>query len=261
MFSTTFSLQSALSATALFSLVLLPAQVHSFVFSTNVLECGIVTVEEGTFPVCAIGSGEGPAPADLGNGTTVYLGGYSDTFNIAPAGAYEEGTELPSDFSPVITVTASRDDADVCQISVSFNGTEAVDCTSCTYCEGLSFYSADCTNIQDGRQVTCEGSDLAAGLIFFPLTAESLGLTATPPSNMTDASPGSPSPAPADDGPGGPTDDSSGTYPPGAGAPTEGDPTPAAAPTPATTTTSNATNRAMSMMAAILFGTAAVLML
>jgi len=257
MVSTTRSLQSALSATALFSLVLLPAQVHSSTFLTNTLECGIVAVETGTFPVCAIGSGTGPSPADLGNGTTVYLGGYSDTFQIAAAGAYEEGTDLPSDFSPVITVTASRDDADVCQISVSFNGTEAVDCSSCTYCEGLSFYSADCTNIEYGREVTCEGSDLTAGLIFFPLTAESLGLTAVAPSNMTDPSPGSPSPAPADDTEGGPTD-SSGT--PGEGAPTDGAATPPAAPTPATTTTSNATNRAMSM-AAILFGTAAVLML
>jgi hypothetical protein len=138
----------------------------------NVVFCSdIVPVDSPSFEVCATATYATPSPAAFSNGTVVYLGGYYSTYTITQGlNAGDETTGSPSEYSG-IDVTVFRDDNDTCEISVSVDG-ETTKCTSCKFC-GSDSYSADCTNLKNGRSFDiCEST--APDFIFFPLTAAAL---------------------------------------------------------------------------------------
>lgn len=157
-------------------------QADAAAFQTDMVACSNITDSESdtTFEVCAIGGATSPSPAVDENGTTVYLGGYSDSFDIAPG--YAEGDRVPGDFVSLMTVETSLDDDGNCQVRVLLpEAIDFADCDSCTHCDDdggattlSTLYSADCTNLPNGRSVTCEPSSLGDGDVFFPLTAAAL---------------------------------------------------------------------------------------
>jgi len=105
--------------------------------------------------ICFSGNVFGPSPASFENGTTVYLGDWGTNYKFE--GKYE-GLE----------VSVSWDK----KCAVAING-EA--CRSCSVCKAGSqseaSLSTDCTNIRQGRKVTCEPVEP----LFFPLERKSSG--------------------------------------------------------------------------------------
>jgi len=151
----------------------LPDLTNSSVSRSPYVVCNTIT----DFRVCATGRSTRPAPAQFGNGTTVYLGGFSDTFYITSLEFQDlQGQELPTQtisssdsyYRGVVEISVSRDDNAVCKsVTVWYNITNTTsECASCTYC-GDDEYSADCTNVPFGRSVTCELANLGNSGVFF----------------------------------------------------------------------------------------------
>jgi hypothetical protein len=154
------------------------APVVAYAVINPLVTCENITLDDSsTFQACAIGDFTGPSPAQFENGTTIYMGGYSNNYEFVQG--LEQGfdtttlTEVElSNAKTGIVVNVGRDDYDGCTVSVTTtqNGTKD-DCASCTYC-GNETYTADCTNIENGRMVYCETA--AVETVYFPLTEAAL---------------------------------------------------------------------------------------
>jgi hypothetical protein len=117
---------------------------------------------------CFQEGGTTPSPAALVNGTTFYLGGYTSDFY------FESRNESNSTFGTLtglhINVAWEDDGGLPCQVLINDQN-----CSSCTMCSsnatappGSFFsqvFSADCSNFDQGRNVTCE----PIRPLFFPL--------------------------------------------------------------------------------------------
>jgi hypothetical protein len=152
---------------------------YSYASQTAIVECVDIAEDTGTtFEVCGIYSAFGPSPAQLENGTTIYIGGYSNDYTIVQgleAGTDTSSGNISASVYPGIEISVFRDDADICGVTVTAPGsTDKEACSTCTYC-GNETYSADCTNLENGRDVNCESTVS----IFFPLTAEALKVDAS----------------------------------------------------------------------------------
>ena len=131
--------------------------------------------------VCGIGYFTSPSPAALEGGETIYIGGWSDFYQITNAANETTGIEI----------TTILSDEKVCQVLVKYpEKMEPESCGSCKLCGNeTTLYSADCTNLLYGRMVDCESSSGATGEIYFPLTVEALKeeTTTTGGMNSTEA--------------------------------------------------------------------------
>jgi hypothetical protein len=157
----------------------LPQAAHSSAFFSPTVECVSITggdvddsTTTSTFEVCGIYDGFGPSPAQFPDGTIVYIGGYGTTFTILQG--LEEGTDTSIDgFAAAdtgIEIYVYRNDNGACNVTVTIADVPE-NCSTCNYCGNETYYSADCTNVENGRNVVeCESTTS----IFFPLTAAAL---------------------------------------------------------------------------------------
>lgn len=167
----------------------LSTTVHSLACSSGLVECS--GVANNSFQVCAVNIlTTTPSPTRFEDGMAVYTGGYRQTYEIVQglsqglaiyeAYDYYESQEILNKALAGITVDVHRED-NVCTITVSMNG-ESTECKSCSYC-GNNAFSADCTNLPNGRVTECERStvvsyecapDVTETHVFFPLTENAL---------------------------------------------------------------------------------------
>jgi hypothetical protein len=149
--------------------------VDSAAAQNNIVFCSdiVPSDESSSFEVCSTGYYLTPSPFAFENGTTGYSGGYTNGYTIVKG--VKEGQESTGnpDESTGIEITVSRDDFDVCTVSVVLTeGGNDAKCTSCSYC-GNDSYKANCTNIENGRLIdVCESA--GADIVFFPLSANTL---------------------------------------------------------------------------------------
>ena len=186
--------------TVLLLAVVLPQSAHSFAEFNPLISCTdieIMDMENGsageaeTVRVCSPYEIYGPSPIFIENATgefNEYSGGWDHYFTIynASAEGLEEGfsENFPVEASANLKVHVRRDDDNTCQVNVTntVDGTVQA-CNSCLYCgdhsqpvsEQMSCmlcgtYSADCTNLENGRMVNCESIET----VFFPFTGDVL---------------------------------------------------------------------------------------
>jgi hypothetical protein len=162
------------------ALVLSPLAVEASVAISTIVECSTIadSTNGTTFDACATWFAEGPSPAMFPNGSVVLLGQFRNEYSIVLG--LKEGAdtfslsdeEREAAFGNGIIVTVQREsDGNKCEVSTKVKGDLNV-CNSCSFC-GEVAYSADCTNLKNGRNVTCEAT--GTGDVFFPYT--SLALT------------------------------------------------------------------------------------
>jgi hypothetical protein len=150
--------------------------VEGAAYQNNVVFCSdiVPSDESNSFEVCATAYYFTPSPFALENGTTGYAGGYTNGYTIVQG--IEDGEEETgnTEENTGIQITVSRDDLNVCTVSVIVKeGGADTKCTSCSYC-GNDAYKANCTNIQNGRMLDiCESA--GEDVVFFPLTIDALG--------------------------------------------------------------------------------------
>lgn len=148
--------------------------------ASSTLDCTPITYDKKTFEACATSEYESPSPAMLTNGTVVYLGGYDSiyTFYTGLTSGVVTSTltqaQLTSHSSNVV-VNVRREDSGNCTVNVTVSGV-AKSCKFCSYC-GVDKYTADCTNLDNGRMVNCEST--ATGTVYFPLNWTALGAGVT----------------------------------------------------------------------------------
>ena len=166
---------------------------HAAAALSPMLDCRTVDVDGTSQVVCATYMAISPSPAELGNGTTIYLGPYSYEFTFYEG--IENGTDVrtlenAAAFATNQTVMVLWE-GETCQVALNNK-----DCSSCTLCsvadESSPTMSADCTNIDGGVSVDCQPA-----FIFYPLAAASSD-TDAPTQAVTDD--GNPTPAATDDG-------------------------------------------------------------
>jgi hypothetical protein len=170
--------------------VVLPTEVHSAAIFSNLVQCEDITAAEGEEPpfrVCATYGATTPSPFDDGN-TSGYAGNWDYFFGIyhPVAEGFSEGDfDFPNEAFMNMTVHVARSSADdSCNVTVTTGGVDSA-CSSCTWCGANNEtgdadeteYSADCTNVENGRSVTCESTDI----LYFPLTADALPNVTIPP--------------------------------------------------------------------------------
>jgi hypothetical protein len=126
--------------------------------------------------LCGTAEFYSPSPAALENGTTFYIGGYSYIYHFYPAGL--EGADLTGTAN-YTEVAIGRDDSNVCT-GISVDGTN---CTRCVFC-GNETFTADCTNIPNGRLAVCES--VAYPSLYFPLTDAAIAAPASPVAAASD---------------------------------------------------------------------------
>jgi hypothetical protein len=150
---------------------------QAYVAISDGLVCDTIPTDP-SFEVCAISYQEGPSPAVMegADNTTVmtYVGNYIHDFLLYASFEGAEGTpqlEVEKQHHVGFNVRVERNGTSNECLVVAVNKNA---CNSCTYCASSETdgdtYSADCTNLPMGRNVTCE-STLN---VFFPLTAEAL---------------------------------------------------------------------------------------
>ncbi len=86
------------------------------------------------------------------------------------------------DVDPITTVSVELFRNDKCAVTI-----DNEPCASCALCSEVDFptYSADCTNLPFGRNVTCEPTQMQTGAavhLFFPLTADAPAVQRSLPS-------------------------------------------------------------------------------
>jgi hypothetical protein len=169
-----------------------------------ILRCTPVMHNSTTvFEACASAQYNTTSPAVYPNGTTVYMGGYDSiyTFYTGLNSGFNTSTLSPAKLqaaSAHVVVFVRLEDNNTCTINVTLSGVEK-SCGFCSYC-GKDDYTADCTNIANGRRVNCESAAIGTA-VYFPLNATALGpgvtfVTATIPpigANETSAPATSPS--------------------------------------------------------------------
>jgi hypothetical protein len=155
-----------------------PTSTDAAVALSNTVACDTLKAEDGSsFDVCYLYSSETPSPGQLENGTVIYIGQYVNTYDVLDDVSAGDTVNNTDDIL-LFTIEVGRDSqSDQCYVSVSPIETFGP-CQSCAYC-GDEKYSADCTNIPNGRNVTCEPSLYAESPIFFPLTKEALSTSSS----------------------------------------------------------------------------------
>jgi hypothetical protein len=153
-----------------------PSAVWSSVAINPIVECSTIsTATSAPFDVCATWTLYGPSPAEI-DGKLIYMGGYGTNYKIVTG--LKEGvdttalseSDLKKAYSKEIGIQVARDDNDNCTVTVNIKGESKV-CSSCMFC-GKDRYSADCTALKHGRNVTCEST--GEGEVFFPLSKSAL---------------------------------------------------------------------------------------
>jgi hypothetical protein len=159
-----------------------PAAIHAAASLSNIVECSkIKKVNNSTFTVCATAYYETPSPAMI-NDTTIYIGGYTDEYTILKG--VRKGTDLgdlsveelkwASVLDTVIKV--HREDNNRCRVTVTVKG-NSTQCNACQFCGGTK-YSANCLNVNNGRNVVCEST--GTGKVYFLLTESALRMAKAP---------------------------------------------------------------------------------
>jgi hypothetical protein len=161
-------------AVSLLQLALFPAGSRAFVTISDGLICETITAKNATsFEVCAISYSEGPSPAVDANETITYIGNYIHDFLVYESFEGAAGTaqlKVDVEHHAGYNVRVERNGTtDECLV-VAVNKRACKSCTFCKNNNGGDTYSADCTNLRFGRNVTCE----SATNVLFPLTAEAL---------------------------------------------------------------------------------------
>jgi hypothetical protein len=161
-------------AVSLLQLALFPEGSQGFVTISDGLICETITAKNATsFEVCAISYSEGPSPAVDDNETLTYIGNYIHDFLVYESFEGAAGTaqlQVDVEHHAGYNVRVERNGTtDECLV-VAVNKRVCKSCTFCKSNNGGDTYSADCTNLRFGRNVSCE----SATNVFFPLTAEAL---------------------------------------------------------------------------------------
>jgi hypothetical protein len=147
-----------------------------------IVECSFIKVPPNTtFQACATTYLETPSP-DLIGGETILVGGYLYQYTIVTG--LKKGTDtstlwkidLDKAMANGIVVEVQLDDENKCKVSVDIKD-KSTACKSCKPC-GNDKFTADCTNLQNGRVATCEST--ATGRVYFPLTRAALRTTTVP---------------------------------------------------------------------------------
>lgn len=165
---------------AAFLVLLLPPTAQAITVNGTVLDCTPITLSNGgLFDACATTSVTTPSIVQV-NGTTASEGNLSSAFEFYTG--LDSGVDTTTlskaklqATNAGIEVVVSRNANGDCSVNVTVSGVTNT-CTFCSYCSQDN-YSADCTNIKNGRMVDCEST--ATGSVYFPLTAEAVGLNAT----------------------------------------------------------------------------------
>jgi hypothetical protein len=155
--------------------------VDAAAFINPIVECSTIK-GTATFQACATAYFYTPSPAVV-QGKPTYLGGYRSDYSITLG--LKEGTdttklskaETDKAYSNGITVSVERDDNDKCKVTVGIKGKSTV-CKSCTYC-GNDKYTADCTNLKNGRAPKCESA--ATTQVYYPLSVAATSSSPPPP--------------------------------------------------------------------------------
>jgi hypothetical protein len=123
--------------------------------------------------ICAVRLWYGPSPA-VANGQTVYIGNYQDDFDIIQLGSGVNAERL--DESTLLTLPRTGEKIQVvrspetrtCNVTIS-----GMQCSRCAICASsdvtMNVISTDCSNIQRGRNVTCEPIEK----VFYPINGYS----------------------------------------------------------------------------------------
>jgi hypothetical protein len=160
---------------------LFPSAVDAAVSRSSIVECSSISEGTASFDACATWYEETPAPTTI-SGNTVWVGDFKNEYTIVQGMKEGADTNSLTDsakkdvFSSGIMVSVKRDAFFECWVTVEVKGKSTM-CSSCYYC-GEETYSADCTNVKDGRSTTCESTD--TGAVFFPLTSAALKATKAP---------------------------------------------------------------------------------
>jgi hypothetical protein len=148
--------------------------------SNPIVKCSTIK-GTATFQACATSRFYTPSGV-VDQGKPMYLGGFRSDYNITLG--LKEGTdttklsqaETDKAYSNGITVSVERDDNDKCKVTVGIKG-KSTACKSCTYC-GNDKYTADCTNLKNGRAPKCES---APAQVYYPLSVAATSSSSPPP--------------------------------------------------------------------------------
>jgi hypothetical protein len=150
-------------------------------FNVSDIKCTNVDVGGGyTTLVCYYSSGEAvTGKSRFENGTEISTGTNTAlTYNVWKVDDVMDPTTKQMkdpEIGTEIVMSVTRSDTTCTGVTVDSNP-----CLSCSYCGGTDErFSADCSNIVNGRTVTCE----SAWPIYFPLTAAALTVVQTPPTS------------------------------------------------------------------------------
>jgi hypothetical protein len=147
-----------------------PSAVWASKIFSPIVECSTISAAPNApFEVCATWTVTGPSLAVIDD-KPFYLGGNGNRYNIVTG--LKEGvdttalseSDLKKAYSNEIFIQVHVDDDDKCTVTVIVKDESKV-CSSCTIC-GNDLYSADCTGLKHGRNVTCEST--GDGDVFFP---------------------------------------------------------------------------------------------
>jgi hypothetical protein len=161
---------------ATIGLFLSPSAVWASAAINPIVECSTISVATNApFDACATWARYGPSPAEI-DGKLIYMGGYATIYKIVTG--LKEGvdttalseSDLKKAYSKGIGINVARDDNDKCTVTVNVKDESKV-CSSCTFC-GNDRYSADCTALKHGRNVTYEST--GEGQVFFPFSKSAL---------------------------------------------------------------------------------------
>jgi hypothetical protein len=159
--------------------------VDAAAFVNPIVECSTIK-GTATFQACATAYFYTPSPAVV-QGKPTYLGGYRSDYSITLG--LKEGTdttkltkaETDKAYSNGITVSVERDDNDKCKVTVGIKG-KTTACKSCTYC-GNDKYTADCTNLKNGRSPKCESA--ATTQVYYPISVAATSSSPSAPTKPT----------------------------------------------------------------------------
>lgn len=145
--------------------------VHAAASMSPLVFCTPITDDVGVFDVCAIGQFFSPSPFMDENNSSGTVGDYSYMYTITDGvAAGEDGSDVKDQTGIVIEVTMDNL-TENCNVTITRDGADE-DCSFCAHC-GEESFTADCSNIADGRQVDCEKATFET--VFFPMSAEAIG--------------------------------------------------------------------------------------
>jgi hypothetical protein len=156
--------------------------VDAAAFVNPIVECSTIKGTT-TFQACATAYFYTPSPAVI-QGKPTYLGGYRSEYSITLG--LKEGTDTTKlskadtdkAYSNGITVSVERDDKDKCKVTVGIKDKSTTACKSCTYC-GNDKYTADCTNLKNGRATKCESAAMTQ--VYYPLSVVATSSSSSSP--------------------------------------------------------------------------------